>query len=150
MIPKPTLSRSRIAIRWAWVCVLAGTIFVASGQGQVAAPRIVNFDKLAHFAVFGLLATLVARACPPGRRRWWAIFIVSLGGGCDEIRQSFTPGRSVEVADWVADTLGAITAVTVYQCWPAYRRLIEYRLGIRRRRTPTLDASPVVAERLSS
>ena len=30
-------------------------------------------------------------------------------------------------ADWVADTLGALTAVVVYCRWHAYRRIMEYR-----------------------
>jgi VanZ family protein len=61
-------------------------------------------------------------------RAWRAAVAVSLFGLCDEWRQSFTPGRFVEFADWVADTVGALVAVFVYQTWPAYRRLLEWRL----------------------
>ncbi|MCF3650324.1 VanZ family protein [Synoicihabitans lomoniglobus] len=102
-------------------------IFVASGRGQVAVPPVINIDKITHFAVFGLLGTLIARTQRPGR--WWVgILLASLYGLVDEWRQSFTPGRSVEVADWVADTLGALTAVLIYTHWKRYRLLLEKNL----------------------
>jgi len=118
---------------WVWPVVLATVIVGASGQGQVAAPHIVNFDKLAHFSIFGLLATLVGRnGFVPGRA-WVPIIAVSIFGLTDEWHQSFTPGRSVEFDDWVADTLGAIVAVTVYAHWTWYRTLLERALTRRRR-----------------
>ena len=118
--------RSRIEfLPWLWPVLLALTIVVASGRGSVAAPNIIDFDKAAHFSIYGLLATLVARAGFPERRRWWAILIVSLFGLTDEWHQSFTPGRSVEIADWVADTLGAILAVALYVPLQGYHRLLE-------------------------
>lgn len=101
---------------------LAATIFVASGRGQVAAPDIVDFDKAAHFFVYGLLATLVVRAGP---RPVWAVGITILYGLTDEWHQSFTPGRSVEWLDVMADALGAVVAVAVYTGWTGYRRWLE-------------------------
>jgi VanZ family protein len=38
----------------------------------------------------------------------------SLYGASDEIHQGFVPGRSPEVWDWVADTLGSIAGVLAY------------------------------------
>ncbi len=142
MSPENATSAAKPALRWVWACALVVCIFVASGQSQVAAPNIIDFDKFAHFSVFGLLATLVARALGGSdRRRWWAILIVSAYGACDEIRQSFTPGRSVEVDDWIADTLGAAVAVTLYQLWPAYRALLERKIFQRRLRTDMQPAA---------
>ena len=116
--------------RWIWAVALAGTVVLASGNNpQVPVPSFVGLDKLAHFGVFGLLATLVLR--PPavwGRPRWraWlAIGAVSLFGITDEWHQSFTPGRAVEFADWVADTSGAALAVVLYLRWSWYRRVLE-------------------------
>ena len=119
-------------LRWLYPVALSAMVVIASGRGQVAGPDIVNFDKLVHFGVFGLLATLVVRS-PGLRHAWVAVLAVSLFGIGDEFRQSFTPGRFVEFADWVADTLGALTAVLAYVLWPAYRRLLEYPLRWPRR-----------------
>ena len=113
---------------WFWPVLLATAVFFASGRGTVAAPNWIGIDKVAHFAVFGLLGILIARTQPQGR--WWLGWVLaSLYGAVDEWRQSFTPGRFVEVADWVADTVGAITAVAVYAKWTAARSLLEFQFG---------------------
>ncbi len=124
--PVPSLHRFT---PWLWPLLLAGTLIAASSSSQVASPQLVDFDKVAHFSLFGLLATLIVRNGFAARRAWVAVLIVSAFGFTDEWHQSFTPGRSVEVADWVADTLGAIAAVTLYVRWPAYRAWLEKPLG---------------------
>ena len=133
--------------QWAYAVVLAVTVVWASGHGHVASPSgIANFDKIAHFSIFGLMATLVLR---PFRVRhvWWAIIIVSLFGATDELHQSFTPGRSMEFADWIADTTGAAVAVTAYAFWPWYRRLLETPLF---KRKPRIETGPVSATTVSA
>ncbi|CAM3074491.1 VanZ family protein [Rariglobus hedericola] len=139
---------SKIPSRWQWAyaVALAATIVWASGNGQVAATSIVNFDKVAHFSVFGLMATLVLRPFRGGHA-WWAVVIVSLFGVSDELRQSLTPGRSMELADWIADTIGAVVAVTVYTFWPWYRRLLETPLW---KRKPKIEAVLVSAKTVSA
>lgn len=90
---------------------------------------IPRFDKLAHFSVYGLLATLTLKALRNTRSAAWrTIVAVSLFGLSDEWHQSFVPGRSSTVADWVADTLGAASAVSLYVGWGGYRRLLETSL----------------------
>lgn len=126
--------------RWLYPLALALTIIVASGRGQVAAPDIVNIDKFAHLAVFGLLATLVWRA-PGMRHAWIAVLVVSIFGAADELRQSLTPGRFVEFGDWVADSVGALVAVMVYRFWPWYRRLLEAPLRLRKRASASVSAA---------
>ncbi|MEN9841426.1 MAG: hypothetical protein RL376_1226 [Verrucomicrobiota bacterium] len=114
-------------LRWLYPLALGAMVVIASGRSQVAAPGVAGIDKLGHFSVFGLLATLVIRS--PGMRQWWgAIVVVSFFGISDELHQSFTPGRAVEFADWVADTLGATCAICLYVFWPNYRRLLETAL----------------------
>jgi VanZ family protein len=125
--------------RWAWIGVVMATIALASGQSEVAAPGVSHIDKVGHFLVFGLLATLVVRALPP--QRWgWAIVLVAGYGFLDEWRQSFTPGRLVEVADWVADTAGALVATVLYVHWRWYRELLERKIG--RRHEARVDFAP--------
>jgi VanZ family protein len=101
-------------------------------------PEWLSFDKLAHFAVFGLLATTIARV--DGADRWpaigalWAVVLVSVYGLCSELLQSLTPTRSMEYGDWLADTFGAMVAAVVYLRWTWYRRLLER--PVKRRRSP--------------
>jgi len=39
------------------------------------------------------------------------LIVVMLYGGMDEFHQHFVPGRSVDVYDFLADTIGALIAI---------------------------------------
>lgn len=144
-----------VRLKWLWALALAGTLVLASGNTPPQIPgSFIGLDKIAHFSLFGLLATLVLRADPVwGRLRsrgWIAILAVSLFGITDEWHQSFTPGRAVEFADWIADTAGAALATTLYLRWGWFRRLLETPLRLRRRKPVAEGASaqcPMPAER---
>ena len=118
------------------IFLAVGIVSLSGTQSPPTPGFIPSFDKLAHFCVYGLLGTLLFRLVPLasmiGRSALAVIFAVSLFGLSDEFHQSYTPGRSVEIADWVADSLGAFVAVVVYWKWEAYRRLMES--GRRRKR----------------
>lgn len=141
---KPSPSRPEWG-RWLWAVALAITITIASNQSRVAGPEINHFDKVAHFLVYGLLASLLVRTSLGQRHAWVAVLAVSLFGISDEFHQSFTPGRSVALADWVADTLGASLAVALYCRWGWYRRILEWPLFRSKRRIET--APGVVPEK---
>jgi len=117
---------------WLWPFLLAATIFTLSGTTRIATPDIglqFSKDKVAHFLVFGLLATSILRVPKLSRLGWrgaaMAALIAAAFGGLDELRQSFTPERSVELADWIADALGAVVAVACYRMNRLYRRTLE-------------------------
>lgn len=121
----------------AWILpgLLMLCIFSASSSSELAIPDPgfeFSKDKVGHFLVFGLLATLLIRLPPLTKsRRKGAIAAALMAiafGAVDEWRQSFTPGRSVELADWIADSLGAITAIVLYRRCRLYRWLLELRL----------------------
>ena len=116
------MPRWRLAL---WPLAIAVMILCASQRSRVAAPGITNIDKVAHFAVFGLLGTLVCRCGRGWRGAVWALVVVSAFGASDEWHQSFVPGRSSDVMDWIADTAGAGLAVALYAGWSSYRRLLE-------------------------
>ncbi len=115
-------------VRWAYPLALAAAIVFASSQSHVPGVGTPGSDKVIHFAAFGLLGTLTVRALPRPLA-WLAVLAVSLFGATDEWHQSFIPGRQMDWADWVADTLGAAVAVWAYVRWSAYRRLLETRFG---------------------
>jgi VanZ family protein len=131
--------------QWAYALALATTVVWASSHGRVAVPDcadFAHFDKLAHASIFGLLATLVLRPFRT-RRLVWAILIVSLFGATDELHQHLTPGRSMDALDWLADTLGAVVAVSVYTFWTGYRRTLELRLvKLKPRGAAALQSAP--------
>jgi VanZ family protein len=125
----------KIPRAYLWPLLLPIAIFAASGAQQLATPDLgfqFSKDKLAHFLVFGLLATSILRTPRlkqlNTRSLLTAVLLTSAYGGFDEIRQSFTPGRSVELADWLADSLGALVAASLYTYWRGYRELLEWRL----------------------
>jgi VanZ family protein len=120
-----SFSRWRAAV---WPLAVAALIICASHRSTIASPNVTNIDKVTHFAVYGLLATLTCRLSTGWRAAGWALLAVSLFGVADEWHQSFVPGRSPSVADWIADTLGAAVAVTLYVGCGGYRRLLEWRL----------------------
>lgn len=70
------------------------------------------WDKLYHTGNFGVLAALLY---PATGRAWLAVLLASLYGVADEVHQAFVPGRSADALDWLADTVGALAAVTLLQ-----------------------------------
>ena len=110
---------------WLWPFAIALLIFVASSRSTLAGPRIPDSDKVVHFAVYGLLATLVCRQGRGWRAAGWTLLAVSAYGATDEWHQSFVPGRSTDLFDWIADTAGAALAVAAYTSWDRYRRWLE-------------------------
>ncbi len=135
-----------------WPVALGVAIILGSSRAAPNWGDAVTFgDKIVHFGIYGLAATLVARIPAVQRTRplgmYAAILIVSVFGVTDELHQYFTPGRSMDWWDWVADTLGAIVATVLYAEWPAYRRLLETPVfGIfRKRRVEIGEAACVIA-----
>lgn len=139
-VPQPAASGLRYgsSVRAVcWAVAVAGVIFYASSRSYVATPGVTRIDdKFGHFGVYGLLGTLVCRTRPGWRAGLWALLAVSAYGASDEWHQSFVPGRSTDVLDWTADTLGALLAIALYKGWFWYRRWLETPLW---RRQPRIE-----------
>ena len=135
---------------WLWPALLASAIFYASSSSHVAGPDYPGIDKVEHFLIYGLLGTLLARVPAVARSKvigvWLGAILATAFGITDEFHQSFTPGRSVELADWLSDTAGATLGVGVYVFWSAYRRVLEFPL---RRRDRVSFVSETRTESLS-
>ena len=77
-------------------------------------------DKVLHMAIFGLMSLFVALSLQqPGRALTWrrallAVIITGAYGVLDEVYQSAIPGRYASSGDALADTVGAILAVSWY------------------------------------
>jgi VanZ family protein len=77
-------------------------------------PSLPMRDKLIHLVEYGVLGFFCAHATlrtwpRKPRRRMLALgaFLASAFGLSDELHQAFVPGRSAELLDFVADTVGA-------------------------------------------
>jgi hypothetical protein len=109
-----------------WPLLLGCTVFAASSRPVVSGLGFEGGDKVAHFAVYGLLGTLLCRVWGSGwRAAVLALATASLFGATDEWHQSFVPGRDSDVMDWLADSSGAALAVCLYCFWRPYRELLE-------------------------
>jgi VanZ family protein len=92
-------------------------IFYLSHQPSLDLPSLFeNQDKVMHFVTYGILGVFLlgAMALPPAgygtAQVALATLIASLYGISDEFHQSFVPGRTPDVVDWIADTSGALLA----------------------------------------
>lgn len=113
-------ARGRLLL-WAPVALLLGYEFFLSAQPPSGMPDLGPWfwekDKVEHAVYFfatGLLAVRAARFGEGWSRGKTAVFLILAGllWGCsDEIHQSFTPGRDVEIGDVLADTAGVALAV---------------------------------------
>ena len=101
--------------------VYAGAIFYGSSIPAPDLPPVVGMisDKILHVMEYAGFAFLLHQTFSR-QPRWYAIsqnaillavFIAIVYGATDEFHQSFVPGRSTELNDWIADTLGAAVGV---------------------------------------
>ena len=96
--------------------------FLSSVPGEdLVLPDIVNIDKLAHLAIYGLLAFSVFHAFQGARFNQMhprlvpllVILFCSAFGLSDEFHQSFVPNRSADVFDVLADSIGAVAVCII-------------------------------------
>lgn len=97
--------------------VWAAAVWIIGGlQDPPSVPNGLGLDKLAHFAMYGVLGFLLARGwIASGWRGAWLlpIAVALLLGVADERRQRSVPGRSADVLDWIADVSGASVGVFI-------------------------------------
>jgi len=100
-------------------------IWMLSSQSRLPVPEgVFGIDKVLHFIAYVALAAAVGLWFS---KKIWAkkpmlsflicVAAASAYGAVDEIHQYFVPGRSCDIFDWIADTLGAATgAVVIMLC----------------------------------
>jgi VanZ family protein len=110
---------------WFPVLVYCCIIFQASSIPTVEfPPGLPILDKLIHAVEYGLLAVLFSRAVKgsnPGVSLPLAfavtLYFVVFYGITDEFHQSFVTGRSSDLADLMADTVGGALGSIGYLVW---------------------------------
>lgn len=101
----------RAISRWLPVGLWAAIIFFLSDQPSLPklGPSWISFA--AHFGEYLVLAFLLARANDART----GIVGAGVYGITDEFHQAFVPGRTPDVADWLADIAGALVGVFLYR-----------------------------------
>jgi len=120
---------------WFWLPVLAyvAAIFAVSSMSSPPNPiHVPNSDKIYHLCEYGLLGVLLGRALrfsvspySPLAAVVMTISLVMIVGASDEYYQSFVPGRTCDVFDWLTDTTaGVLSQVLLWRFW-AWRRAVR-------------------------
>lgn len=120
---------------WVWGPAVAQmiAIFIASSIPDLTELPGGISDKTGHFAGYALLGLLVARGLAGARlagvttgSTLWAVVLSSCYGATDEGHQHFVHGRTPDVHDWIADTLGALAGALIVAVagWVARRRAV--------------------------
>ncbi len=119
--PEPAAARrARAGTRgwiWWWGPVIAYMVAIFAGSSlpgtSMPAPGLWRFDKVLHAVAFAGLAALSwralrgSRAARGTRALVLAVAIATSYGALDELHQRFTPHRSSDPADLLADFVGA-------------------------------------------
>jgi VanZ family protein len=108
-------------VLWAVLIFLLSSIsFEPAPEEQPGFLERYHLDKSVHILLFGALTGLLLRTLRSSTALrlptavLLAILITSAYGASDEWHQSFVPGRDASVADWFADSCGAIIAAVAY------------------------------------
>ena len=106
--------------------VVAIIIFILSSQSSISLPRtgIIPTDKIAHFLAFGALSlslcfwfSLESWEKNTFKTSLIVFSLASFYGALDEGHQHFVEYRVPSISDWVADSLGALSAIAVVIMW---------------------------------
>lgn len=113
---------SRASLWFPPVAYMIMIFFFSAEPDPLPAITEVFWDKTLHFAGYAGLAFLFCRAFA-GERFALSVALAcafaatSAYGATDEWHQSFVPGRSSEVTDWIADTVGAGLGLLAWVVW---------------------------------
>ena len=97
--------------RWLPFLCWAALVLTLTSIPNPDVPSVPGGDKAAHAIMYGILGGLAAFALQDVRRavRAHAAALAGIAtlAALDEWHQLFIPGRSADVADWLADVTGA-------------------------------------------
>ena len=112
-----------------WLPLIGYCLFIYIQSSYPSPKQLPSFefsDKLLHFGAYAVMGVLFYRAygtLPIRHNIQWLVLLsmisAALYGISDEIHQSFVPYRDGSFWDVIADVLGAICGVYVYNRWIA-------------------------------
>lgn len=99
-----------LALLWTAVVLFLSLISIGSIGSEVAIP---NKDKIVHFIFYFVFVILWSKAIRTAKFK--IMLIAVLFGIGMEFLQQFTPSRTPDAVDILANTLGAITATIFFK-----------------------------------
>ncbi len=103
-----------LPVGWA-ALILALTSIPGSAVPDVG---VKSTDKLVHLLLYAVLGALATRALWSSDRPTRLVILVtvavSIFGAVDEMHQLLVPGRSGDLPDWLADTIGGMTGAVLF------------------------------------
>jgi VanZ family protein len=113
------------AFNWLLLIAYCALIYIQSAYPSPEnLPSFILMDKILHFVAYGIMGILFYRAYQTLRikNNGQILFLLSVAsatlyGISDEIHQYFIPYRNADVLDVVADMIGAVCWVYLYQWW---------------------------------
>lgn len=104
--------------KWTIVAVILILIAILMPGNDVPSVGIPHLDKVVHFGMFGVLAlvfygeyTWQHKKLPVYLKAWGAMEIFAL---VTEFMQKLVPGRSCDMIDFVADSLGITLMIALF------------------------------------
>jgi VanZ family protein len=94
-------------------------IYWLSSKSAIPMPMLfLHQDKLHHLGAYFMMGVLAWRCfrlflSTPRVVGLCSVIFCSIYGISDEWHQSFVEGRTADILDWVADTVGAVIAITM-------------------------------------
>jgi VanZ family protein len=106
------------------LAVVVGILTITSWPRPPAMPH--NSDKVIHFLAYATLGASVAWAAAivSVRRALFWMCVVATLAALDEWHQQFIPSRSADRRDWMADTAGAVTGLSLVSALMRRRELV--------------------------
>jgi len=125
--------RGRRLLAWLAVLAWAGLIFFVSAQPKETFQRLgftgqalsVGGHLIVYFVLM-ILLVLAQRASTKLSNK--QVLIVAIYGLSDEYHQSFVPGRTPTLVDWIVDLVGAGLALLVLLRWERRLESPRHRL----------------------
>jgi VanZ family protein len=101
--------------------LLIANLFILGSQPFAAGLIPAPWDKLAHLALFGLLAVLLMVASGFSRP-WTVVVMLTLVAAADELHQRVLPGRHADPYDFGTDVAACVAATFVCSVWSRHGR----------------------------
>ncbi|MEM8583621.1 MAG: VanZ family protein [Bacteroidota bacterium] len=104
------------ALGWALILLIASTLPKGNLPKMTFWTDLVSPDKAAHALFYGVFAVLLSWLLRPMVKRadWWAFLLATAYGASMEVLQAWmAKGRAFELADMLANGLGALLAIVL-------------------------------------